>query len=196
MEFGREGIGGGEMLHGALIEEGVGATAGAIDELVGEHEGARRIIRGHAAHRRRGEDHAHAEAGESPDVRAVVDEVGGDRMVDAVSGEKGSAAPAELAKSHLGRSVGCFDAELLAVLRVEQGVEAGAPDDGDGDFAGEWGSHPPILPAFLFQRSRDTISIDLVVVATFRPLKSQQLPSRWGVDDSSGRLRSCGTIHA
>ena len=148
VKLGREGIGGGEVLHRTLIEEGIGSATRAVDELVGEHEGARWVVSGDAPHRGGGDDDAHSETGERPDVRAIVDEVRGDRVVDAVAGEEGGAPSAEFAKSQLGRSVRCFDAALLAVRRVEQGVEAGAPDDGDCDSAAWCGTHPPILPAF------------------------------------------------
>jgi hypothetical protein len=83
-----------------------------------------------AADRGAGQDRGDAERGERPDVGAVVDQVRGDGVVDAVAGEEGDGAAAELSDGDEGGAVGRLDAPLLALLRVEQRVEAGAPDDG------------------------------------------------------------------
>ena len=58
-------------MDAAGVEVGVVATAGAVDQLIGHHHGARAELGGQAAHRARPEDAAHAQRAQRPHVGAV-----------------------------------------------------------------------------------------------------------------------------
>ena len=120
------------------VEEGVGAAPGAVDELVGDDHGARRVLGADAADGRRRHDGLRAERRERPDVRAEVDEVRRHRVALAVPGEERDGLAAQLADRHLarGRAVGRLDDVARRRAGREERVEAGAADDGDVD-AGE-----------------------------------------------------------
>ena len=136
VQFGVERIRGREMLHraaggGGPVEEGVRARGRAVEELIGEDEGAGRVLGGQPAHGRARDDRRDAERGESPDVGAVRDQVRRDRVVGAVAGEECDVPAGEGSDSDQGRAVRRLDRARLRGGRVEQSVETGPADDAD-----------------------------------------------------------------
>src|SRR5207248_2557168 len=107
------------------------AGAGAIDELVADHEIAGPHVPLQAAGRARAEQPTDADRPHRPDVGAVVHRVRGVLVTTAVPGHKGHAPALDLADvEHVARRpVGRLDAVLLGVL--EQAIETRPPEDPD-----------------------------------------------------------------
>ena len=130
-QLGAVGVGERHVGQGGTVEERVSPAAGAIDQLVDDHELARLHVGLQRSDRARGQDPAHPEAPEGPHVGPEVDLVGWELVVGAVAGEEGDPPPVELAHRHLGRrrTVRRIDGHLPQI--VEEAVEAGAAEDAD-----------------------------------------------------------------
>lgn len=80
--------------QGLAVEVGLGAGLGAVDELVGDQEGAGAVLGAQSADRARAEDLAYAERAQGPQVGAVVDAVRWEVVATAVPGQEGDLAAA------------------------------------------------------------------------------------------------------
>ena len=151
-EMGGDGIAEGDVGDDAAAEEGVlVATAGAVEELVGEEDVFGGVFLLEAADGGDGDDPADVEVAHGPEVGAVV-EFGGENAVAAgVAGEEDEAAAVELADDEgVGRGAEWgVDEDFLTVGEAVDVIEAAAADDADGgrlvDGEGVQGGeiHPP-----------------------------------------------------
>jgi len=131
----RDRIAEGHMGHDATAEEGVMlAAAGAVEKLVRQHDVTRVILLLQAAHGRHGDDPAHVQAAQRPDVCPVVQLRGQDAVPFAMPRQENDAPPGKLARDELvtRRPEGRGDVEFLAVREPVEVVKAGAADDADG----------------------------------------------------------------
>ncbi len=91
-----EGVCKGDVYGLRPIVERVVPGLRVVDELVREDEIARLIFLLQRAHRGRGDDPADAQAVEGPDICAVVDRMGWDRVPLAMPGQEGDWDPTEV----------------------------------------------------------------------------------------------------
>ncbi|GAA3409160.1 hypothetical protein GCM10018952_08900 [Streptosporangium vulgare] len=110
---------------------GLRPACGAVDDLVGDDQGAGADLGAQGADRAGGEDLADAEGTQGPQVRPVGDPVRGEAVVAAVAGHEGDRAPSDPADGDdvAGRAVRRGDLDLCGV--VEQGVKPRTADDSD-----------------------------------------------------------------
>ena len=126
-----EGLGKSHMGYQPLTKQRQWPLLGAIDELVRHQhvEGPNPLLQG--AHRRQGQDPAHAEGAQGPEVGLVGHLGGGVAVVAAMTGQEHHLQIADTAQAQGigGGSVGRFDRELLNVFEALHGVETAAPQD-------------------------------------------------------------------
>ena len=126
-----EGLGKSHMGHQPLTKQRQWPLLGAIDELVRHQhvEGPNPLLQG--AHRRQGQDPAHAEGAQGPEVGLVGHLGGGVAVVAAMTGQEHHLQIADTAQAQGigGGSVGRFDRELLDVFEALHGVKTAAPQD-------------------------------------------------------------------
>ena len=89
-------VGRADVAHDRAVVERVGPAAGPVDELVADHEVARRDRHLEAARRTRADDRLDPERLHRPDVRPEVDPVRRDRVAAAVARQEGDLAPADV----------------------------------------------------------------------------------------------------
>ena len=120
-----------EMGHDRAVEERVLAAAGPVDELVAEDEVAGLDVTLERAGGARRDHRLHAERAHRPDVGAVVDQVGRDRVAPAVARQERDAATADRGQEErVGRrAVRRVDLDLADV--VEQRVEPRTAEHAD-----------------------------------------------------------------
>src|SRR5690606_20941186 len=117
----------------AAVEVGLGPSRGTVHQLVGHRDGAGAPVRAQAADRAGREHPSHAERAQRPHVGQVRQGVRGVFVLLAVTRNEGD-RPARHVADGDGRArlaVGGVDVDLVR-LGVEEIVEAGAADDGQG----------------------------------------------------------------
>ena len=119
------------MGHQPFAKQRQRPLVGAIDELIRHQhvEGLNLLLQG--AHCRQGQDPAHAEGAQGPEVGLGGHLAGGVAVVAAVTGQEHHLQIADTAEPQGigGGSVGRFDRELLNVFKALHGVETTAPQD-------------------------------------------------------------------
>jgi hypothetical protein len=109
--------------------EGVGATPGAVYELVADHEVAGPDVLLEGAGGGRGQHSLHAQLLEGPEVGAVVDGRRRQRVLRAVAGQERDLLPLYGADRDRRRRLAVRGVDLDLTDVVEQPVEAGAAED-------------------------------------------------------------------
>src|SRR3954452_19368649 len=130
---GADRIGETDVRDDAVAEEGVGAVARAVDELVREDDVGRRVLLFHRADRAGGEDRVDAEELEAEEIRAVIQFAGREAVAASVTGEKSHADAVDFTDDV---RVGWIAERRLDPPFVDDGqpfhlIQAGAADDAD-----------------------------------------------------------------
>ncbi len=125
----------GHMGHDAAPEEGVMLTAArAIEKLVRQQHITRMVLLLQAAHGCHGNDPAHVQAAQRPDIGPVIQLGGQEAMPFAMPGQENDPPTGEITRDErvAGRAKGRGDADFLPVGESVEVVEAGAADDANG----------------------------------------------------------------
>lgn len=116
------------MLHTSTIVESVGATVSAIEVLVDDHQRSHRVVDVNRAYCGARNDRAHPNRGERPDVGTVVDQVGRNAVIGAVSGKKCDRPSTKLPERERHGAVRGFDRGRFGMTFIEQAVQARTAD--------------------------------------------------------------------
>lgn len=114
---------------------GYGAEAGEVNEVAQKHQAARGQVSAESPYRIGGEDAANAPLGEGGDIRPVVDLMGKECMVTAVSGKKDHIHILRVQFHKLGGAVSRADQHRL---RTDPARDRNARSCDDGDFGHEY----------------------------------------------------------
>ena len=136
-QVGTVGVGEGGV-GGAGVDEGLHPARGAVDELVGDDQGRRLGLRLQAADRARSQDLLHAEAGQRPDVRPVVDLVRRELVALPVAREEGDRPTTDVTDRDRGGRVAVRGGHLDRGRVVQELVEAAATDHGHPRVPAGW----------------------------------------------------------
>ncbi len=130
-ELGAVGVGEAHVAEHGSVDEGVGASPRAVDQLVADDQLPGMDVGAQRTGGERADHAAHAELAEGPQVGPRVHPVGRVLVVLSVAGEEGDGPVADRRQGHRSRrrTVGGVDGELRDV--VEEPVEAAAADHGD-----------------------------------------------------------------
>jgi len=130
-KFGTVGLGGADVGGDGTLVEGVRPTGGPVDELVAQHETARRNVGLQGTGGARTDQSFHAQVLHGPEVGPIGDLSRRVAVVPAVPGKEGDPPASDLSQGDLvaGRPVGGLDPDRLDV--VQELIEARATEDSD-----------------------------------------------------------------
>ena len=134
-QSGRKGLAHPHVYHQTRsVEEGHGALAGSVDQLVGHHDVQRLDVLAHAADGAHGDDPLHAERLERPDVGAGVDGGGRNAVAATMAREEGHlhAVQAPATDGVAGIAERRRDRLVAYVFQARHVVEPAAANNADG----------------------------------------------------------------
>ena len=124
-----------DVRHQSVAEKGGHAPAGAIDELIGDHEVERLVLVLQAADGAGRQQVFHAQDLETVDIGAEIQLRGQEPVTDAVAGEKSDTlstqSPEHVRRGWIAKR--CADMALFAIGELRHVVQTAPPDDSDGD---------------------------------------------------------------
>ncbi len=125
----------GDVRHDSAAEKGVLiAAARAVKELVRQHDVTRPILLLQAADGGDGDDPAHVQAAQRPDVGPVIQLRRQDAVAFAMTRQEVNPAPGQRTRHQRvrRRAEGRRHGDFFAILKAFEVVEAGAANDADG----------------------------------------------------------------
>lgn len=162
----RKRVAKGDVSDDATAEERVlVASAGAVEKLVRQHDVTRVVFLLQTTDSGHGDDPAHVQAAQCPEIRTMIQLRGQDAVPFAMPGQEIDAASGQCARHEcIGRRAERrLDRDFLAVFEAFEVVQAGTADDADG--RGEILTHSGRVGG---TRSASTVIILLLEIVTWR----------------------------